>query len=99
MNLGNDKALWLLFLVPTVLAPVYAWGFWRKAQAWKALASHEMLSKINTMVSLKRQVFKALLLVVAFVSLTVALMEPKWNPAPQRIRREGRDVAILLDTH
>ena len=27
MNLGNDKALWLLFLVPAVLMPVYAWCF------------------------------------------------------------------------
>ncbi|MBN1361869.1 MAG: VWA domain-containing protein [Sedimentisphaerales bacterium] len=98
MNLGNDRALWLLFLVPAVLVPVYAWCFWRKAQALKALASNEMLAKINTSVSLKRQVVKALLLVLAFVSLVVALTEPKWNPRPQRIRREGRDVAVLLDT-
>jgi Ca-activated chloride channel family protein len=98
MNLGNDKALWLLFLVPAVLVPAYAWCFWRKAQALKVLASSEMLAKINSSVSLRRQVVKAFLLIVAFVSLVVALTEPKWNPQPQRIRREGRDVAILLDT-
>jgi Ca-activated chloride channel family protein len=28
----------------------------------------------------------------------VALTEPKWNPQPQQIRREGRDVVVLLDT-
>ncbi len=98
MNLGNDRALWLLFLVPAVLVPVYAWCFWRKAQALKVLASSEMLAKINSSVSLKRQGVKALLLVLAFVSLVVALTEPRWNPQPQRIRREGRDVAVLLDT-
>jgi Ca-activated chloride channel family protein len=98
MNLGNDKALWLLFLVPAVLVPAYAWCFWRKAQALRVLASHEMLAKINRGVSLKRQVVKAILLIVAFVSVAVALTEPKWNPQPERIRREGRDVAILLDT-
>ncbi len=98
MNLGNDKALWLLFLVPAVLAPVYAWCFWRKAQALKALASHEMLARINNTVSLHRQVFKACLLVLAFVLIVLALTEPKWNPQPLQIRRQGRDVVILLDT-
>jgi Ca-activated chloride channel homolog len=98
MNLGNDKALWLLFLVPAVLLPVYAWCFWRKAQALKVLASHEMLRKINSSVSLKKQVFKAILCVLAFVSIVLALTEPQWNPQPQQIKRQGRDVAILLDT-
>jgi hypothetical protein len=90
MNLGNDKALWLLFLVPAVLVPVYAWCFWRKARALRALASCEMLAKINNSVSLGRQVFKALLLVLAFVLIVLALTEPKWNPQPQQIRRQGR---------
>lgn len=98
MNLGNDKALWLLFLVPAVLAPVYVWCFWRKAQALRALASHEMLARINNTVSLHKQVFNAFLLVLAFVLIVLALTEPKWNPQPQQIRRQGRDVAILLDT-
>ena len=98
MNLGNDKALWLLFLVPAVLVPAYAWCFWRKAQTLRLLASSEMLARINNAVSLKKQVLKAVLLVVAFVSIVVALTEPKWNPQPQQIRRKGRDVVILLDT-
>jgi Ca-activated chloride channel family protein len=98
VNLGNDKALWLLFLVPAVLIPAYVWCFWRKAQALRVLASSEMLRKINNAVSLQKQMLKATLLVVAFVSIVLALMEPKWNPQPQQIRRQGRDVVILLDT-
>ncbi len=98
MNLGNDKALWLLFLVPAVLAPAYAWCFWRKARTLRVLASHEMLAKINNTVSLRKQVLKAVLLVLGFTSIVVALTEPKWNPQPQQIRRKGRDVVILLDT-
>jgi Ca-activated chloride channel family protein len=98
MNLGNDKALWLLFAVPLVLVPAYIWCFWRKAQTLRLLASSAMLARINDTVSLRKQVFKATLLVVAFVSIVVALTEPKWNPQPQQIRRKGRDVVILLDT-
>jgi Ca-activated chloride channel family protein len=98
MNLGNDKALWLLFVVPAVLVPAYIWCFWRKAQTLRVLASSEMLRKINSAVSLRKQVLKAALLIVAFISVVLALTEPKWNPQPQQIHRQGRDVAILLDT-
>ena len=98
MNLGNDKALWFLFAVPAVLLPVYIWCFWQKARALRVLASSEMLKKINNAVSLKKQIFKALLLLAAFVSIVVALTEPKWNPQAMKIKRRGRDICILLDT-
>jgi Ca-activated chloride channel family protein len=98
MNFGNDKALWLLFIIPVVLVPAYTWCFWRKARTLSILASNEMLKKINTSVSLKKQIFKALLLIAAFISIVAALTEPKWNPKSQQIKRKGRDIAILLDT-
>jgi len=98
MTLGNDRALWLLFVVPVVLEPAYVWCFWRKAAMLRALASSELLKKINPSVSLGRQLFKAFLLVAGFVFVVIALTQPKWNPRPQRIRRSGRDVVILLDT-
>lgn len=90
--------MWLLFVVPAALLPAYIWCFWRKARTLRVLASTEMLKKINISVSLKKQIFKALALVLAFVSTVVALTEPKWNPQPQQIKRKGRDVVILLDT-
>ncbi len=98
MNLGNDRALWLLFAVPVVLLPAYIWCFWRKAKTLRILASNEMLKKINTSVSLKKQIFKAFLLITAFVSVVVALTKPQWNPQTRKIKRAGRDVVILLDT-
>jgi len=98
MNLGNDIALWLLFTVPVILVPAYIWCFWRKAQTLKILASADMLKKINVSVSLKKQIFKALLLLSAFVITVIALTQPRWNPRTQKIKRMGRDVCILLDT-
>ena len=90
--------MWLLFVVPAVLVPAYIWCFWRKADMLRVLASSEMLKKINISVSLQKQILKAFLLVAAFVSIVLALTEPQWNPQPQKIKRRGRDVAILLDT-
>jgi len=98
MNLGNDRALWLLFTVPLILIPAYIWCFWRKAKTLKVLASTDMLKKINVSVSLTKQVFKALLLILAFIIIVIALTRPRWNPQSQKIKRKGRDVCILLDT-
>ena len=95
--LGNDKALWLLFVVPAILVPAYAWCFYRKSAALRALASVQMLKQINVTVSLKKQIFKAILLVVSFILIVVALTEPRWNPKLVQIKRQGRDVCILLD--
>jgi Ca-activated chloride channel family protein len=98
MNLGNYNALWLLFIIPAVLVPVYAWCFWKKASFLKVLASVEMLRQINTSVSLKRQILKAVMLLCAFAIIVIAITEPRWNPRPLQIKSQGRDVVILLDT-
>ena len=98
MNLGNYNALWLLFAVPVLLIPAYFWCFWQKSKALRTLASSDMLKKINITVSLKKQIFKAVLLIAAFICIVIALTEPKWNPRTQKIQRQGRDVCILLDT-
>ena len=98
MDLGNIRALWLLFMVPVVLVPLYFWCFWRKARMLKVLASNEMLKKINESVSLKKQILKSLLLIAGFISIVIALTEPRWNPQPEKIKRKGRDICILLDT-
>jgi Ca-activated chloride channel family protein len=98
MNLGNYKALWLLFAMPVLLIPAYIWCFWQKTKALRTLASSDMLKKINISVSLKKQIFKAFLLISAFICIVIALTEPKWNPRAQKIQRQGRDVCILLDT-
>ncbi len=98
MNLGNYNALWLLFAVPVLLIPAYIWCFWQKSKALRTLASSDMLKKINTTVSLKKQIFKAVLLIAAFIFIVIALTEPKWNPQAEKIQRRGRDVCILLDT-
>jgi len=98
MNLGNDKALWLLFAVPVILLPAYIWCFWQKVRTLRVLAGSEMLKKINNTVSMKKQILKASMLLAAFISIVVALTEPKWNPQAQKIKRRGRDICILLDT-
>ena len=97
MRFGNYDALWFLFALVIAILPAYTWNFWRKGRALKMLASLELLKSINPSVSLSRQVFKAIVLMVAFVFIVIALSRPMWNPKPREVKRKGRDVVILLD--
>jgi len=45
MTIGNNNALWLLFAIPAILVPAYAWCFYKKARLLKVLASSPMLKK------------------------------------------------------
>ena len=98
MRWQNIDAFWYLFVAVFVLLPAYSWSFWRKRRALRVLAASEMLKRINYSVSIGRQVFKALLLVLGFVVIVIALAQPGWNPRPVEISRRGRDIVILLDT-
>ena len=98
MDFGNIKALFLLFLVPGIIIPIYFWCFTRKARALRILASTEMLKKINASVSFRKQILKAVLITAGFVFIILALTEPRWNPQARKIKRRGRDIVILLDT-
>jgi Ca-activated chloride channel homolog len=97
-ELGNEKAVWLLFLVPALLIPAYIWSFYMKRRALATFAHVETLARINSSVSVGRQILKAAMLVAGFAFVVIALMQPKWNPKPMDIKRTGRDVVILLDT-
>lgn len=97
MRLGNEDFLMLLFAVFFVLLPGYVWCFWRKRRSLCAFADSAVLGRINASVSMGRQVFKALLLMVAFCSIVFALCEPAWNGRPRKVTRRGRDIVVLLD--
>ena len=96
LRLANYDVLWLLWVLP-VLAVLYGYSLYRKRRALEAFAAHELLGRINAQFSLKRQIAKALLLLLAATAVIAALTEPGWNPRPEKIQRRGRDLVILLD--
>ncbi len=92
----NEKALLLLPFV-AILAGVVVWGFYKKRQALKKFAQKQLLLKINATVSTKKQMLKAVMLMMALTLVVLAVCEPKWNPKPKKIKIMGRDVVVLLD--
>ena len=98
MIFGNYDAFFLFFVLLIAVLPAVLWAFWRRRTLLKVLAEQDLLPSINTSVRVSRQILKACLLMAAFALIVLALTRPKWNPKPREIKRQGRDVVILLDT-
>ena len=97
MQFKNYDAFFILFLLLFPVLPAYIWYFVRKKQMLRTLAEADLLENINASVSTSKQVFKAVLLMLGFTAIVFALTRPVWNPTPREVKREGRDVVILLD--
>lgn len=96
MRFINDGLLWLLWLVP-LLVLLFSFSFYRKHILLRRFAQMDLLSHINMNVGFSRQIFKAVLIVMASVFIIVGLTQPGWNPKPKSIERKGRDLLVLLD--
>jgi Ca-activated chloride channel family protein len=97
MRFADYNMFFLLFLLVFPVLPLYVWYFWRKNKMLEVLAQSKLLNSINDSVVLSKQVSKAVLLMLAFSAVVIALTRPAWNPKPRDVKRSGRDVVILLD--
>ncbi|MBM3225231.1 MAG: VWA domain-containing protein [Candidatus Tectomicrobia bacterium] len=91
--LGFAHLVWLL---PALLA-LYLYAFARRHRDLALFIDLGLLSRLVPNLSRGRQWCKALLLLAAIGCLVVALMQPQWGQEWQEVRRQGRDMMILLD--
>jgi len=95
-RLQDVAMLYWLWAMPA-LAAVYAYAAWRRRLSLEQFAQAHLLASINPWTSAGRRRIKAVLLLCAFALLVVGLARPAWNPIPQTVKRQGRDVVFLLD--
>ncbi len=92
------RLAWLFFLA---LVPLMAAFFWyaghRRQIALRRFMTDEMLGRIALPASRGRRLGKALLVLVAFSFLAVALARPAWNRKETVVKRSGRALVFLLD--
>lgn len=90
------SALILLWAVP-ILCAIYWFGFRRRAEVIRRFANVALLESLLEDLRPNARRTKAVLVCVAVFFIVVALARPAWNPSPELIRREGRDVVFVLD--
>lgn len=94
---ARPELLWLLLLVP-LLGLFFRVAFsWRRA-ALERFAEACLLHAVAPDRDERRLRWRAVMIVVAFAMIAVALAGPKWGFRWEEIRREGIDMLIALDT-
>jgi Ca-activated chloride channel family protein len=97
MILGNENALWLFFIVPCVLVPLYLWSRFQKNRLLKRFVEPKLLPIVDPQSSRMRNFIKAVMIAMAVSVIIFGLCEPKWNPMPKQVKSRGRDIVVLFD--
>ncbi|MCH2665679.1 VWA domain-containing protein [bacterium] len=97
MRFGSPDSFWFLLLIP-LLFGLYVWSFRRRQVALRRFGAEALMTKLTSATSWTRQTIKAALLLVAFLFLVVALVEPRFGTKLEMLSRRGVDVIVALDT-
>ncbi|MFA6930682.1 MAG: VWA domain-containing protein [Lentisphaeria bacterium] len=85
-----------LWLLPSFCG-LFAYAAYKRRQALKRFTGTAMLTKLTATYSGSKRLLKQLLFLLAILFLILSMARPAWNPVPQTVKREGRDVIFLLD--
>lgn len=93
---ANGEILYGLLAIP-LLALLFWHAFRMKRKALGRFGNPELLKRLTASVSRSRQIWKAVLLLLALVSLITALARPQLGTKMKTVKREGQDILIALD--
>lgn len=96
MKLYHVEMLHLLWLLP-LLGSLLVYGAWRRRTALEKFAANPLLQQLNGQLHPGKRGWKQALFLAAVVFVIAGLARPAWNPQPQIVNREGRDVVFIVD--
>ncbi|MBL7644700.1 MAG: VWA domain-containing protein [Candidatus Hydrogenedentes bacterium] len=96
MKLYHVEMLHLLWLLPALIS-LLAYGAWRRRTALEKFAANPLLLQLNNQLHSGKRLGKHALLLAAVAFIVIGLARPAWNPQPQIVNREGRDVVFIVD--
>lgn len=97
MRLANPFLL-LGVLIIIILALFYAWTFISARKKLENFAQSELLRELLLMVDYRAKRLKVVIILLAAILGTFALMRPQWGFRWEQVRRKGLDILIALDT-
>ncbi|HTV75935.1 MAG TPA: VWA domain-containing protein, partial [Candidatus Baltobacteraceae bacterium] len=98
MRFGAPQILWLLLVIPPVLA-LFFW--WRERARQKLLTQFieaRLLSSLTVGISPARKKWRFALFILAVVFLIVALARPQYGFDLQEVEQRGLDIVVAVDT-
>jgi len=88
--------LYLLLLIP-ILIGFFIYAFRQKRRAMALFGNLNLVQKLSSSVSRKRQITKAALLITGVFFLALTLARPQYGTKMRTVKREGQDIIIAVD--
>ena len=87
---------WALLIIPVIVVFFLLLLLWKK-QTQKKFADKALLKRLSPNQSVFKSVLKIIVLSLAFVSLAIALVNPKIGTKLETVKREGVDIVFAID--
>jgi len=96
MELDESKYLYLLFLIPVVVA-LFLFNLYWKRKKQREFGDLELVKKLSPESSTFKPVLKLVVIVLAFLGLIFGLVNPKIGTKMETVKREGIDIVFAMD--
>ena len=96
MELDEKKYLYLLFILPLIVLVFLANLYWKRKKQ-REFGDLEMVKKLSPDSSVFKPVLKLVVLLLAFLGLIIALVNPKIGTKMETVKREGIDIVFAMD--
>ena len=96
MELDEKKYLYLLFILPLIVLVFLANLYWKRKKQ-REFGDLEMVKKLSPESSVFKPVLKLVVLLLAFLGLIIALVNPKIGTKMETVKREGIDIVFAMD--
>ncbi|MGA1225762.1 MAG: VWA domain-containing protein [Tamlana sp.] len=87
---------WALVIIPVIIILFLVLQFW-KYKTQNKFADKELLKKLSPNKSTFKAILKIIVLSLAFLCLTIAMVNPKIGTKLETVKREGVDIVFAVD--
>ena len=98
MLLAHAQLLWLLAVVPPLMLAFFWWSGRRRQQLVTQFIQARLLPALTVGISPARLKLRLGLLVLAVISLLLALARPQWGFDWEPTKQRGLDIIVAIDT-
>ena len=96
MELDEIKYLYLLFLLPLIVA-LFLFNMYWKRKKQREFGDLEAIQRLSPDRSVFKPVFKIVVLLLALAALIIGLVNPKIGTKMETVKREGIDIVFAMD--
>lgn len=96
LRFGYPHFFQLYWLLPLLIL-FFIWNFRKKRKLLRRIGDQDLIEKLLQTVSRRKQVWKIVLILMAFIFLVFSLANPQIGTKLEEVKRSGVDIFIALD--